>query len=46
MRQKISIPDADVILFLVDGSEPAGKGDNWIAKNILQTKIPFNYCYE
>ncbi len=37
---KISIPDADVILFLVDGSEPAGKGDNWIAKNILQTKIP------
>ena len=37
---KIAIPDADVILFLVDGSEPAGKGDKWIARNILQTEIP------
>lgn len=37
---KISIPDADVILFLVDGSEPAGKGDKWIAQNLLQTNIP------
>jgi GTP-binding protein Era len=37
---KIAVPDADVILFLVDGSEPAGKGDKWIAQNILQTKIP------
>jgi GTP-binding protein Era len=37
---KVSVPDADVILFLVDGSEPAGKGDKWIAKNILQTNIP------
>lgn len=37
---KIAVPDADVILFLVDGSEPAGKGDNWIAQNILQTNIP------
>lgn len=37
---KISVPDADVILFLVDGSEPAGKGDKWIAKNILQINIP------
>ena len=37
---KISIPDADLILFLVDGSEPAGKGDKWIAKNLLQTDIP------
>ena len=33
---KISVPDADLILFLVDGSEPAGKGDKWIAENILQ----------
>ena len=25
---KFALPDADLILFLVDGSEPAGKGDN------------------
>ena len=37
---KIAIPDADVILFLVDGSEPAGKGDRWIAQNILETETP------
>ena len=37
---KISIPDADLILFLVDGSEPAGKGDKWISQNLLQTEIP------
>lgn len=37
---KISIPDADLILFLVDGSEPAGKGDKWIAQNLLETDIP------
>lgn len=37
---KIAVPDADVILFLVDGSEPAGKGDKWIAQYLLQTKIP------
>jgi len=37
---KVAVPDADLILFLVDGSEPAGKGDKWIAQNILQTGIP------
>ena len=37
---KIAVPDADLILFLVDGSEPAGKGDKWIAQNILRTDIP------
>ncbi len=37
---KIAIPDADLILFLVDGSEPAGKGDKWIVQNLLETKIP------
>ncbi len=37
---KIAVPDADLILFLVDGSEPAGKGDKWIAGNILQTNTP------
>ena len=37
---KVAVPDSDLILFLVDGSEPAGKGDRWIAKNLLQTDIP------
>ena len=38
---KIAVPDADLVLFLVDGSEPAGKGDKWIVENILkQTKSP------
>lgn len=37
---KIAVPDADLILFLVDGSEPAGKGDKWIAQNLLKTDIP------
>ncbi len=37
---KIAVPDADLILFLVDGSEPAGKGDKWIVNNILKTNIP------
>lgn len=32
---KISVPDADVVLFLVDVSTPAGKGDRWIAENVL-----------
>lgn len=32
---KISIPDADVILFLVDGSVEAGSGDKWISENLL-----------
>ena len=39
-ESKMAVPDADLILFLVDGSEPAGKGDKWIAQNILQTEIP------
>ena len=38
---KISVPDADLILFLVDASEPAGKGDKWIVENILkQSETP------
>lgn len=36
---KMSVPDADVILFVADASEPAGKGDKWIAENILKTDI-------
>ena len=38
---KIAVPDADLVLFLVDGSEPAGKGDRWIVENMLKDiKIP------
>lgn len=38
---KVSVPDSDLILFLVDGSDPAGKGDKWIVENILkQAKVP------
>jgi len=38
---KLAVPDADLILFLVDGTEPAGKGDKWIVENLLKdTKIP------
>lgn len=38
---KVAVPDADLVLFLVDGSEPAGKGDKWIVENILkECKIP------
>ena len=33
---KFAVPDADLILFLVDGAEPAGKGDKWIVENILK----------
>ena len=32
---KVAVPDADLVLFIVDGTEPAGKGDKWIAENIL-----------
>ena len=38
---KIAVPDADLVLFLVDGTEPAGKGDKWIVENILKkSEIP------
>lgn len=37
---KLSIPDADLILFVTDVTEPAGKGDKWIAENLLKTDIP------
>lgn len=32
---RVSVPDADLVIFLVDGSDPAGKGDKWIVENIL-----------
>lgn len=34
---KFAIPDTDLILFLVDGSEPAGRGDKWIVENLLKS---------
>ncbi len=39
-ESKLAIPDADLILFLVDGSEPAGLGDKWIVENLLTVKTP------
>ncbi|HSA06637.1 MAG TPA: GTPase Era [Candidatus Gastranaerophilales bacterium] len=35
---KMSIPEADLILFVVDGSEVAGRGDKWIVENLLNTE--------
>lgn len=35
---KLAVPDADVIIFLVDGSEKAGPGDKWIVQNLLEAK--------
>lgn len=37
---RIALPDSDLIIFLVDGSDPAGKGDKWISENLLKTDIP------
>lgn len=38
---RVAVPDADVVLFLVDGSDPAGKGDKWIVENILnKVQVP------
>ncbi len=39
-ESKLAIPDADLILFLVDGSESAGLGDKWIVENLLEVKTP------
>ncbi len=38
---KVSVPDSDLVLFLVDGSESAGKGDKWIVENVIsKTNAP------
>ena len=37
---KFAVSDTDLIIFLVDISTPAGRGDKWIAKNLLETNIP------
>jgi len=42
---KFAVTDTDLIIFLVDVSTSAGKGDKWIAKNLLDTKIPILLVY-
>ena len=37
---KLAIPDADLILFVVDANEPPGAGDKWIVENILECDKP------
>ena len=37
---KFAITDTDLIIFLVDVSTTAGRGDKWIAKNLLETDTP------
>lgn len=37
---KMAMPDADIILFVVDGQESPGNGDKWIIKNILEENKP------
>lgn len=37
---KFAVSDTDLIIFLTDVSTPAGRGDKWIAKNLLETNIP------
>ena len=38
-ESRLAIPDTDLILFLVDGSEPAGLGDKWIVENLYPSKL-------
>lgn len=33
---KSAIPDVDLLLFVVDGSTTAGRGDKWIVENVLK----------
>ena len=33
---KSAIPDVDLVLFVVDGSTSAGRGDKWIVENLLK----------
>lgn len=33
---KSAIPDVDLVLFVVDGSTSAGRGDRWIVENVLK----------
>ena len=42
---KFAIPDSDLILFLVDASTSAGRGDKWVVSNLLDTKTPIIIVY-
>ncbi|MBO5947496.1 GTPase Era [bacterium] len=42
---KFAIPDSDLILFLVDASTSAGRGDKWVVSNLLNTKTPIILVY-
>ena len=33
---KSAIPDVDLVLFVIDGSTSAGRGDRWIVENVLK----------
>lgn len=38
---KLALPEVDLILFVVDAKDTAGRGDKWIVENLLQkTEIP------
>lgn len=37
---KLAVPDADLIIFLIDGAEKAGAGDKWIIENLLKVDAP------
>ena len=34
---KSAIPDVDLVIFVVDGSTSAGRGDKWIVENVLKS---------
>ncbi len=34
---KSAIPDVDLVVFVVDGSTSAGRGDKWIVENVLKS---------
>ena len=42
---KFAIPDSDLILFLVDASTSAGRGDKWVVSNLLDVKTPIIIVY-
>ena len=37
---KLAVPDSDLVIFLVDGTQKAGTGDKWIVENLLGIDIP------
>ncbi|MGD9580295.1 MAG: GTPase Era [Vampirovibrionia bacterium] len=37
---KLALPDADLVLFVVDATEPPGAGDRWIVQNIIEREKP------